>query len=52
MLAADFPNKTELTDRDGLRSITKGTPVRVVHADGKATDVFVNPPPPARTGDL
>jgi Cu/Ag efflux protein CusF len=51
VFAVGSNDKTELTGKDGLKGVKEGTPVRVVHADGRATEVTVNPPLPGKKGD-
>jgi hypothetical protein len=41
-------DKKEMTGKDGFKSLKEGTRVVVVHAEGKVTEVVVNPP--MRTG--
>jgi hypothetical protein len=47
---ASESDKKELSGPDGFRGVKEGAHVQVVSADGKATEVTVNPPRPPKKG--
>jgi len=51
VFAVGSGDKKELTGKAGLQGVKEGTPIRVVYADGKATEITVNPPIPPKKGD-